>query len=69
MTMPTRTFECRECGRTLETWHGQDVQCQCGKWHNAFGQQLRDNWMDNPSNWDDEIGDVEGYEIQMSQYE
>jgi hypothetical protein len=40
-----------------------DTQCECGQWYNSFGQRLRDNWMDNRSNWDDDCGDLEGYEM------
>lgn len=32
---------------------------------NEFGQELRDGWEGNPSNYDDDIGDLEGYELQM----
>lgn len=60
-----RKWECRNCGAQVEGWSGQDTQCgRCGQWYNAFGQMLRDNWQDNPSNYDDEIEDMEGYEMQ-----
>lgn len=62
---PTRTWKCH-CKRTVERYRGQDdVQCTCGQWYNSFGQRLRDDWMGNPSNYDDEIGDLEGFEIQQ----
>jgi hypothetical protein len=32
---------------------------------NASGQRLRDDWRGNPSVYDDEIGDMEGFEIQQ----
>lgn len=62
---PTRTWVC-ECGATVERYRGMgDIQCEpCGRWYNPFGQRLRDDWRGNPSNYDDEIGDLEGYEIQ-----
>ncbi len=61
---PTATWPCQQCRRTVERWPGMyDVSCDCGAEYNAFGQRLRDNWRANPSNWDDDIGDLEGYEI------
>lgn len=66
MNEPTRTWPCQNCGRTVERYRGQnDVQCECGAWYNCFGQRLRDNWMNNPSNWDENIGDMEGYEMEL----
>lgn len=60
---PTWVKEC-ECGHRLERWRGEThVECQkCGAQYNAAGQRLRDNWRGNPSNYDDEIGDLEGME-------
>jgi hypothetical protein len=54
-----------DCGSEVRRYRGQsDVDCnRCGASYNASGQRLRDNWRDNPSNYDDEIGDLEGYEI------
>lgn len=62
---PTNTWEC-DCGETVERYRGEgDVQCpECDQWFNASGQRLRNDWMGNPSTWDDEISDLEGYEIQ-----
>jgi hypothetical protein len=62
---PTRTWKCQKCGRQLERYRGQgDQQCDCGAWYNSFGQRLRDDWQGNPSNYDENISDLEGYEIQ-----
>jgi hypothetical protein len=44
--------------------HG-DMTCECGAGYNCFGQRLRDDWRGNPSNYNDEIGDMEGFEIQQ----
>ena len=61
---PTWTKTC-ECGAQVSRWRGQgDVSCpKCGASFNAFGQRLRDDWRSNPSNWDEEISDLDGYEI------
>lgn len=63
---PTWSKPCERCGREISRWYGMsDVSCgECGAEYNAFGQRLRDDWRGNPSSWDDEIGDLEGYEIQ-----
>ena len=64
------TWPCGQCGRTVTRYRGQgDVDCDCGASYNAFGQRLRDNWRDNPSNYDDEVGDMEGYEIAELRHE
>lgn len=61
---PTRVWTC-DCGAEVARWRGQyDVSCECGAWFNASGQRLRDDWYGNPSYHDEEIGDLEGYEIQ-----
>ena len=61
---PTRAFPCNRCGAIIERWRGDnDLQCDCGTWYNSFGQRLRDDWQDNPSNYDSEIGDMEGFEL------
>jgi hypothetical protein len=66
--VPTWVKPCQECGTDVERYHGEsDVTCgKCGAQYNAFGQRLRDDWRGNPSNYDDDIGDLEGYEIQHS---
>ncbi|MDD4865669.1 MAG: hypothetical protein PHQ28_00575 [Mycobacterium sp.] len=59
------SWDCSQCGKTVTRYRGQsDVSCQCGAQYNAFGQRLRDDWRGNPSNYDDELGDLEGYERQ-----
>lgn len=43
-----------------------DLSCRlCDAEYNAFGQRLRDNWRDNPSNWDESVSDMDGYEDAM----
>lgn len=59
------TWACGKCGATVTRYRGQsDVDCDCGACYNAGGQRLRDDWRGNMSNYDDEIGDMEGYEAQ-----
>lgn len=65
--MAKREFECKVCGATVESYGGYDTQCgRCGQEYNAFGQMLREGWQDNPSWGDDEIGDMEGYEMSLA---
>lgn len=63
---PTHTWEC-DCGQTIERFRGEgDQMCgECGQWFNASGQRLRNDWMDNPSMYDDDISDMEGFEMQQ----
>ena len=65
MNTPTSTWTCT-CGETVERYRGSStVTCRrCDQPYNAFGQRLRRDWAANPSNWDDEISDLEGFEIQ-----
>lgn len=67
---PTNTWPCQDCGETVERYRGQsDVDChKCGACYNAGGQRLRDDWRGNPSNYDDDISDLEGYEIQHADW-
>lgn len=66
----TRVFRCDKCNRIIERWRGEDdLQCACGAWYNTFGQRLRDDWQGNPSNYDSDIGDMEGFEIQQLRQE
>lgn len=59
----TRTWKCH-CGAEVESFGGYDTYCErCGQDYNGFGQALRADWHLNPSNYDDEIGDLEGYEM------
>lgn len=65
MEEPTNSWECQVCGKLCERYRGQyDVTCECGAEYNASGQRLIEHWRDNPSNWDSDIGDLEGYEQQ-----
>lgn len=59
-------WDCDECGVEIQRYPGQgDVDCpDCGACYNTFGQRLRSDWRDNPSNYDSDIGDLEGYEQQ-----
>lgn len=58
-------WDCEKCGNEVRRFRGQsDVSCDCGAQYNASGQRLRDDWRGNPSNWDDDISDLEGFEIQ-----
>lgn len=61
-------WDCARCGREVRRYRGvSDVACSgCGAWYNAGGQRLRDDWRGNPSNYDDEISDLEGFEQQHS---
>lgn len=61
---PTHTWTC-DCGRAMARYPRQgDQSCpDCGQWFNAGGQRLRSNWTDNPSTHDEEIGDLEGFEM------
>jgi hypothetical protein len=60
----TRTWECHRCGNTVSAWGGHDTSCEkCRAQYNGFGQRLRDDWQDNLSVYDENIGDLEGSEI------
>lgn len=59
------SWDCSKCGKEVVTSGGHDVDCRnCGACYNGFGQRLRDDWRDNPSNYDENIGDLEGFEMQ-----
>lgn len=66
---PTNTWTC-DCGQPMARYQGQtDQDCpSCGQWFNASGQHLRNDWMNNPSVWDDEIDDLEGFEMSQARY-
>ena len=69
MSKSHNVWDCQDCGKMVVRYPGQgDVLCGCGAWYNAFGQRLRDGWQNNPSNYDDEIGDMEGYEMSQNDY-
>ena len=56
-------WDCERCGEIVVSVRG-DVGCDCGAQYNAAGQRLRDDWRGNPSCWDDDISDLDGYEMQ-----
>jgi hypothetical protein len=66
---------CDVCGTTLYRFRGQgDIVCTnptCPAIYNSFGQRLRDDLYSrpNPSEYDDDIGDMEGYEEAMCRAE
>lgn len=56
-----REWKC-DCGATVHS-SGRDADCdRCGACYNLWGQQLNRNWRSNMSNFDSEVGDMEGYE-------
>jgi hypothetical protein len=59
-------WDCARCGAEVRRYRSQsDVDCNnCGACYNASGQRLRDDWRGNPSSYDDEISDLDGFEIQ-----
>ncbi|QLF83247.1 hypothetical protein SEA_NICEHOUSE_284 [Rhodococcus phage NiceHouse] len=59
-------WDCDVCGTEIRRYRGTgDQDCyKCGACYNAGGQRLRDDWRNNPSNYDDNIGDLEGYELE-----
>lgn len=62
-TATVPTTECR-CGSTVELVSWWANRCpRCGTEFNGAGQRLRSNWRDNASLYDDEVGDLEGYEM------
>jgi hypothetical protein len=59
------SWPCQNCKQTVTRYRRQgDVSCDCGAQYNAFGQRLRDDWRGNPSNYDENISDLDGYEMQ-----
>lgn len=57
---------CGRCGHTITRYRGMAyVYCgKCDAEHNAGGQLLRDDWRGNPSSWDEDVSDLDGYEMQ-----
>lgn len=67
---PTNTWPCEACGATVARFRGEsDVSCDCGAQYNAGGQRLRDDWRGNMSNYDDDISDMDGFEMQQLSYD
>lgn len=62
-----REWPC-SCGAIVSTVRG-DTECtECEQPYNAFGQRLRRDWRSNPSLYSEDIGDLEGYELQYADY-
>jgi hypothetical protein len=62
---PTNAWKCDVCGVICERYRGiGDVECVCGANYNASGQRLRDDWRGNPSTWDEDVSDLDGFEYQ-----
>ena len=59
-------WDCDRCGHEVRRYRGvSSPDCDhCGACYNAGGQRLRDDWRGNYSNYDDEVGDLEGFEMQ-----
>lgn len=58
-------WDCDRCKTTVSSHGGRDTECpKCGAQYNGSGQRLRDDWRDNPSAHNADIGDLEGFEIQ-----
>lgn len=66
---PTWSKLCDRCREPIERWRGQsEVTCPgCGAEYNAGGQRLRDDWRGNSSTWDEDVSDLDGYEIQHAE--
>lgn len=62
---PTNEWNCKRCGKKVQRWRGEaTVSCDCGAEYNAGGQQLRDDWRGNRSNYDEGVSDLDGFEDQ-----
>ena len=68
--MNTREWDCTRCSATVSTRGGRDTRCgKCGADYNGFGQRLRDDWRENPAWHDDNVDDMEGFEISQLRHE
>lgn len=57
------------CSAEMVAYGCDDFVCKsCQREFNIWGQELRPNWRNNRSNYDDEIGDMEGYELSCADY-
>ena len=67
---PSWTKPCDECGEDIARYPGEgDISCpreDCFAQYNAFGQKLRSNWASNPSSYDEDISDLDGYEMSFA---
>jgi hypothetical protein len=63
---PTWSKPCERCKHTVERWRGMSTaSCgNCGAEYNPGGQRLRDDWRGNSSSWDEDVSDLDGYELQ-----
>ena len=68
VTTPGYSWWLCDCGAQVRRYRGQgDVECdRCEQPYNAFGQRLRRDWRNNPSNYDENISDMDGYEMEMA---
>ena len=56
-----REWKC-DCGATIAASR-HDTDCDiCGQCWSMYGQKLNRNWRSNMSNYDESVGDMEGYE-------
>jgi hypothetical protein len=63
---PTNSWTCEKCSTEVYRFRGErDVSCDCGAEYNSWGQRLRDDWRGNPSLYDDDMDDMEGFERQQ----
>lgn len=61
-----REWPCGNCGTTVHAT-SYDADCpKCGACYNVYGQRLRDNWRSNCSNYDENVGDMDGYEMSLA---
>lgn len=59
------SFDCDRCNKEVTTSGGRDVDCRnCGACYNGSGQRLRDDWRGNMSNYDENVSDMDGFEMQ-----
>lgn len=64
-SVPTNAWICEDCGDVVERYRGGgDKMCGCGAWYNPSGQRLRDDWRGNRSTRDDDVSDLDGFEMQ-----
>ncbi len=61
-----REWACGDCGTTVYA-SSRDTDCdKCGACYSMYGQRLNRNWRSNMSNYDESVGDMEGYEAAMA---
>ena len=61
-----REWACGDCGTTVYA-SSRDTDCdKCGACYTVYGQRLNRNWRSNMSNYDESVGDMEGYEAAMA---